>query len=61
VDLVGLSPGLEQGVMSIVVPVLTLATVTLYGLMFVVAGCLAYALRATGARGQPHRLEEGAD
>jgi len=61
VDLVGLSPGLEQGVMSVVVPVLTLATVTLYGLMFVVAGCLAYALRATGARGQPHRLEEGAD
>lgn len=46
-ELVGLSSAVEQSVMSVVVPVLTVGTVALYGLLLVVAGCVTYALRVT--------------
>jgi len=61
VNVLGLSPGLQHAVFDVAVPILTVGTITLYGLGFVVAGCLAHALWRPRGRRHLRSLGDSAD
>ncbi len=57
-ELGGVSTDSRATVMTVVEPVLTFGTVTLYGLLFVLAGCLVYALQAGSERTRPEGVQQ---
>lgn len=60
-ELAGLSAGARSAVMAVVEPVLTVGTVTLYGLVLVVAGCAVYAAQAPRGATSPDRVPSQPD
>lgn len=57
-ELGGVSTGSRATVMTVVEPVLSFGTVTLYGLLFVLAGCVAYALQDGRGQTTPQGVEQ---